>query len=389
MKIFEESIPLDGRWDSRVSAFEYLERSSREEANEARSMLEGWFANYPTANQGELRSRIRSKRVVDHDAAVFELLLHELFFRSKCKDIEIEPELPSATTRPDFRMRLAKDQLGYVEATVATGMSDKQRGQQRNADQLIEAIRTARSPDFHIDVTLLGPVVSLDGVKSIPKKIEEFLGRLDYDEVSEGFQHWVDGPHGPPKKFHAEFSRKGFKFSAIAIPRGKDRGKNSPALGVWSSHPTAQYSRTKEWIRDAVTEKASKYGELERPYIIAINVLDWTLRAETVIEAVLGTEQVRWQLDGDGKIADTSLIYGRDGAFGTPDNPRRTNVSAVLCFNQVSPWSAKNRRAMLVHNPWAERPIEGIGVDVQDITFSSSGTPEKKGEGMLDQLLVS
>ena len=59
-----------------VGRFDYLKASGRAEAQKVRDLVDAWFADYPTANQAEMRRRLRSRDDTLHRSAQFELFLH-------------------------------------------------------------------------------------------------------------------------------------------------------------------------------------------------------------------------------------------------------------------------------------------------------------------------
>ena len=79
-----------------------------------------------------------------------------------------------------------------------------------------------------------------------------------------------------------------------------------------------------EAIRDGVMKKAGRYGELDLPYVIAINALDkymLVLMGRKIIERYL-----------------LEALCGPDGALRSESGPRYTRVSAVLLTTLQSPW---------------------------------------------------
>ena len=74
MQLFDSSERTD---DSRKLGtepiFTHFNRTPRQDFEEARILLESWFSQYPTEEQQELRSRIRSTEDTTYKGAVFEL----------------------------------------------------------------------------------------------------------------------------------------------------------------------------------------------------------------------------------------------------------------------------------------------------------------------------
>src|SRR6266508_6440058 len=90
-----------GPADEAEPHFTYWNRSARPLARHIRQELELWYAHYPDGTN-DLRSRFRSADDVQHQAAFFELFLHELLLRLGCT-VEIHPAVPGTSKRPEFR----------------------------------------------------------------------------------------------------------------------------------------------------------------------------------------------------------------------------------------------------------------------------------------------
>jgi hypothetical protein len=58
-----------------------------------------------------------------------------------------------------------------------------------------------------------------------------------------------------------------------------------------------ELTKTKDAIRDAIGKKATRYGSLDRSYIIAVNVLSPFVDQEDILDALFGSEQVTFPLD--------------------------------------------------------------------------------------------
>ena len=118
MGVFEQGPRIDVRLPQhKETAYAYLNRCARPEADEARARIEDWFSRYPAADAGELASRLRSRLDDQHCAAFFELLLHELLLSCGHRIVAIEPKLAHTWKSPDFLV----DGRFYLEAVRAAG----------------------------------------------------------------------------------------------------------------------------------------------------------------------------------------------------------------------------------------------------------------------------
>jgi hypothetical protein len=114
-------------------------------------------------------------------------------------------------------------------------------------------------------------------------------------------------------------------------------------------------------IGKAVRDKASKYGKLALPLIIAVNASGLYLRTPHVLQyhmmgkffgLVVGIDSLR----SHGTI-DRRVEGKPNGAWHGLQGPRNTRVSAVLIVACSDPWTLANQTPVLFHHPWAEHPL--------------------------------
>jgi hypothetical protein len=119
-----------------------------------------------------------------------------------------------------------------------------------------------------------------------------------------------------------------------AWSRSKKGDDGDRAIGI-RRFPITQITPNQE-IHGALKKKASRYGELDHPYLVAINALATFQREEAVIDALLGPYVKITRLpDGQGIVGDRMEIW-----YGPPDGqPQNTRMSGVLSFMQLDPWN--------------------------------------------------
>jgi hypothetical protein len=131
---------------------------------------------------------------------------------------------------------------------------------------------------------------------------------------------------------------------------------------------------TTEAIRGAIKKKASRYGEMDRPYVIAVNVLSWHVDDVDLVDAMFGDLVYAVQETPAGSQRWSERT--RTGAWRGPPEPRYRRVTAVLFFNEIDPWTAARRRALLLHNPWAHYPLPRGLFGVPEWSWPSGGRRE-------------
>lgn len=100
-------------------------RTARKDIAIVRAHLKDWFTRYPSGHQIDLRGRFRSPNDVHHRGAFFELFLHEMLLRLGCS-IEIHPEVPGTSKRPEFRVTSPDGSQFYLEAKVVNDESKEE-----------------------------------------------------------------------------------------------------------------------------------------------------------------------------------------------------------------------------------------------------------------------
>jgi hypothetical protein len=130
-----------------------------------------------------------------------------------------------------------------------------------------------------------------------------------------------------------------------------------PALSVQPQEP----------IRNAILGKATRYGQLDAPYVVAVNAISDYADADQAINAVFGTPAVFIRRTMDG--FEDRLGRERDGIWLGAGGPTNTRVSAVFSTERLTPWSLAQRRARLFLNPWAACPLSGspFQTDIVDV----------------------
>jgi hypothetical protein len=110
-------------------------------------------------------------------------------------------------------------------------------------------------------------------------------------------------------------------------------------------------------IRAAVEGKATKYGALDLPLVVAVNILDDFCEDLDIWNALFGEERLVTVRQADGQWLDRWGPRVPNGVWRGRDGPRSTLVSAVVVTHQLSPSNLRTRAVELIHNPWAARPL--------------------------------
>ena len=137
--------------------------------------------------------------------------------------------------------------------------------------------------------------------------------------------------------------------------------------------------RTQDDIRVAVQEKATKYGNLDHPLLVAINVLDDLCDEDDVLSALFDEQIIAFRQE-DGSFRDD---WRRDtnGAWIDRSGPRNRFASAVSIAHRLSPSTLRSRTVEVIHNPWAENPLPLNSLRLPQLTISIPDGRIERHEG--------
>jgi len=291
-----------------------------------RSVLEEWFTRYPDSSKPDLERRFH----YDFEVCFFELLLYELLLRFHYK-VEVEPKLPPPLRkRLDFRAKDEARNTLYLETIVVTGKSKKEKGKDRLLATLYDQINQLRVPDYFLEIIAIrNPENRQPSGDRFKEFVRECVESLDYDKVLElSRQGSLD--HLPTWTYKEPNSELEIEFEVIPVSP-ENRGKvDQRPIGIYPGE--FRLDNSVDAIRENIKNKASRYGRLDAPYLIALN-------------CGLATT----------KEAEIDALFGKKGLF-RPD--LHTRVSGVVIF-KVLPWNLPKAYVCLYHNPEPEHRYSG------------------------------
>lgn len=332
------------------STFPFLNRAAGPFWNRVRVLMESWFQRIPLEGRGDLRTRFRSRDKLSTYAAFWELYLHEALLRHGFR-VTIHPALPTSDRSPDFLAETSGSSF-YLEATCYFD-KDLTSAEERRRERLYDAINQLYSPNFHVWLEIESETQSSPPGAPLRNALGSWLSSLDPDEVS--------ASHDPGNMFDLpsfNWERDGWAISFWAIPIDpQHRGKpNSDLIGVYDGGE-AQMIDDKTPIRSRLGLKARRYGELDRPFVIALLCHSMFVDQVSVVGALYGDEAVQFGYDASGEVATREIRY-TNGFWRGPEGPRNRRVSGVLLGRNIAPWSVTHSTPVLWHHPFARHPLD-------------------------------
>ncbi len=347
--------------------FTFVNRSAEPAAASVRELLDSWFAAYANCDKGELRSMFRH----DFDAAFWQLVVHAYLRGLGCEP-EVHPlHLHSQSgPSPDYHVTFAQGGPCYVEATVDRDESDSDKKKRNRLAPLYDEIERIDSPSFYI---CLKDLQDAPEVQPSPKKlrafVEEKIRCLDPDEVTAAAERYGNGTL---PEWH--YKDRGFAITVSVIPK-TPAGRMKPGTDSLGSMPVEmRWGGTAPSIRGSVLAKAKRYGQLDAPYVVAVNsVSRWGTTTRHIVEALFGSRDI----DGEGRLGRATEISLWNG----PEGPWNRRVSAVL-IGTVGPWDLGRARVCVYHNPYANRPCDALPWRVAEASIVDGVLQVQEGESI-------
>jgi hypothetical protein len=336
------------------SRFAYLQRSGREEAQRIRAQIECWALDFPkNAFEGWL-GKFRSDDDDAHFAAFFELFLFHFIRAGGSEVLEIEPMLSNTEKRPDFLIQTRRHRKILVEAINPKSKLLRDTGKLRLTEDVKDAINELKIRDYYLAVDIRRDPDQAIPKAQLKKAIADWIAaypergtELRYED--RGLELVVTAHSSPPRDMDSE------SYRAIAIEMGK------PYVGTPG-----------DGLREAVRKKAAKYGKPDYPLIIALNASSLFDSEDDYVAALYGSPQVTFSVGPNGPIGNERMTRANNGVFNEGGRARKTHVSGVLYFNGVFPWQIEDRRSLLVHHAWTEKPLG-------DLTFGGDALVPREG----------
>ena len=353
--------------------FAYLNCSGRVEAARVRDKADAWFSAYPETHRDALVGRFRSVIDDQHRSAFFELFLYHLLQARNCKVIAVEPKLDHTDKTTDFLVENAKQERFYVEAVLATGLSNQDTAAQARLNTALSAIDSTPSPNHFLDLNVTGSPMKPLSTRKLTAGLKSWIAGLPTDETAKQLAPFVWEEHGA-------------KIRLGAWSRSKPGGKGG-AIGIrW--FPLTRMEPSQE-IRPALKKKASRYGKLDHPYLVALNALSTHHNELAVIDALLGTPYVELSKGPNGEEIVKELRKPDGIWYGPPDGqPQNTRLSGVLSLMHIDPWNFASKTGLLIPNPWATKRLPQLELGTAELRVVGDGYERIEGKAMHELLGV-
>ncbi|MBW0149738.1 MAG: hypothetical protein KXJ53_00870 [Phenylobacterium sp.] len=331
--------------------FSYLNRSGRVEAGRVRSLVEDWITRYPESDLTALVARLRSTIDAAHHSAFFELAVHELLVRTGHTIVAVEPKVPNSNRRPDFLVEAPDGERFYVEVVTSIAQTPQEMAAEKRLNDAVCIVDKADAEFHFLDVQIEGKPKEQVSAKALRPALANWIAALPVTDAVKDQPPFVYAEHG-------------MTLTIGAFLRNTPRREAGGAIGLQNMEPF--WGTPGDGIRESVERKASRYGDLDLPYVVAVNAMSDYKSEEDAIDAMFGSPCVVVRRYEDGRT-ETAESRNGDGVWQGANGPRKKGLSAILSTERLAPWSVGQRRARLIRNPWATRPLPPIPLGIDEL----------------------
>ena len=360
--------------------FDFYDRMEGNAFDAYRERINLWASDLPV-EAADIIARMRSRDDQNYDTALAELIIYQTFRRlSFC--LTFHPEVIDENNHPDFLISNSSgEKTAYLEVTTINRPAYDV-GRDNREGVVFGALN---SIEIAADLRLVYSVEEFGAASPSAKKL------------CRAVMQWVEE--------HADAARAGqhitrdFQFHdwriKLGLLGGASEKLDTSKIALWGSIAGKFVGQLEQLnsLKKSLNLKASRYGTLDLPYIIAVfdrtDTLAWFESdfAGNVAESLFGTEVHEDIMLTSGKVIGGG-IRDIDGWFGCLETPKHSNVSAVIVFPEVSLWcfSKKRGQPIFVRNPWATHPITSDLLPIRHLIMTRTDWKLTAGQRMSEIL---
>jgi hypothetical protein len=251
---------------------------------------------------------------------------------------------------PDFLVETGDGEF-YLEARVASAADDLITADRRR-NRVYDSLNRLDSPNFFLWVDVEGEGTADPATRGLRGALEEWLATLDPDDIHRQLVETEDIRSIAPFEWKADDWYLVFRpWPKAPESRG---GEQIRPLGVFGPSQASLVDDVKP-LKKALSDKGSAYGELDRPFVIAVRTSSMTTDEFDILGALYGSLQVQFIRGPDGQTA-TREVRAPDGYWFGGTHWRHRHVSGVLIARSLQLWTVSGDVPTLWEHPDPERP---------------------------------
>ena len=321
---------------------DFVCRSSREDIIELRELLHQIFEFFPMSD----RKNALAQEILDAENQILPQLVEMLasrIFQLEGFTVIPEPTIVGVSSKPDFHVsKGCEEYLVEVKTTLTDTQSELH--ERRMVENLLHYSFQERivSRDFWISVYMIRSGKVTPSAREFSAQVQSFINNLAYEAVldsdrAENFD-----------RFETVVRTNGWEFGVTANCKFEARGKQTYCLG--SPPGRSRYGSETDRVRKMLSDKHRQHKNHTTPFIFVFNIAYWFDDIGDIAEALLGREAVRLRRESDGSVVGHG-IRDESGFWGSPANPKHTDVHAVIGMKGRSDLSPEAFDVKLFHGP--------------------------------------
>lgn len=326
------------RTDRRPKAYkeslrDFYDRCPSPACDNIRALINDWFSRVPGGKgRRDLRARLRSTDDDTWVGSFWELYLHESLGRAGY-ELDIEPDVAGSKNHPDFLARGHGHEF-YVEALAV--IEDEIRASWRRHKNTYDYLNERPHPNFWLGIQFIAEGAGDPPLKRLRHDVTAWLDGLDPDTTSLGtVTEWHDGD---------------WTIELTAYPKSpRARGASGGPL-LASPSGVSGYADLAGRMLERLHEKATRYGRLGKPYLIALAINTIIADGEDLIGALLGPVIVRLS---ENEADPVEVFRDRAGLFMGAGGEQNTRVSGLIVARNAWPERVGELRPAVWLNPWS------------------------------------
>lgn len=294
----------------------------------ARQEFQSWLTEVPEPWQRKWRSRLESTLDHPHLSVRLELYLHH-YFKNQGWVVDIEPDIPGSSNKPDFRVMRGTDTIIVEARAILDEQAITQETQ--TLSQMADNLSDKLSRDVIIEpLSDLPPSLPSRRIRS---QIEQRI-KLQADEVVE---------------FDLSSVHQGTPFALkIVILSG---GSSTKRRGICGTLSTVHTLNMDKRVRDVLEEKATKYGSMSMPFVIAVyGAGKFPVQPKNEFDALFGDKV--WNVHSRRHVTEGRRPNGFFNSVWERKH-HHDHVSAVLFYRFKWLEHSHIHLSHIYHNPFA------------------------------------
>lgn len=334
MKLFEDKIRNDNSIAKLgENVYMFYDTNSQPKIENLRNLLNDWFDNYPEEYKNDLLNNFKN----NFYDFFYELFIHELFYKLGYTLIP-HPLLPNTEKKPDF-LAIKENEKFYIEATTVSYLSDIEQKKENFRDKFVEELNNINSPYFWIVLKNINfKSDNFPKIKFLKSNIENSIAKINYENFSNDRNNLFS-----QEEIKIEDQNISIVLSLVKKSNNAINNKSNRPIGIQFQDITIKdASEDSEKIFKNLKQKASRYGELDLPLLVCLN-LDFRYNIK---------------YDVDFAFYNKNFIYSI--------NPKLTKLSATL-INNVSLGNIFNsQQHRIIINPHS---LNKISIENLQLTY--------------------